>query len=118
MSENDIENETQSAMDQMLDAIQQQNLSQSRAHFDMLMQDKIGDALDAEKVNIASQFYGGQQPEEDDLVQHFLDAELDTEEDYDETSAEDDDDIEQDVESAFEESDLEQELETYDDVEV
>jgi len=111
MSENDIENETQSAMDQMLDAIQQQNLSQSRAHFDMLMQDKISDALEAEKVNVAASIYSQPQEDEDDLDLD-VDAELDDE--YEEES----DDIEQDVESAFEESDLEQELADIDEVEV
>jgi len=106
------ENETQSVMDQMLDAIHQQNLSQSRAHFDMLMQDKIGDALEAEKVNVASAIYSQPQDDLDDEL------DLDVSAEYDDEYEEESDDIEQDVESAFEESDLEQELEDFDDVEV
>ena len=102
------DNET-SVMDQMLDAIHQQNLSQSRAHFDVLMQDKISDALEAEKVNVASAIYS--QPQDDDLDD---DLDLDVSAEYDDES----EDIEQDVEDAFEESDLEQELEDFDDVEV
>lgn len=93
MSSNDIENETQSHMDAMLQAIQYKNLSQSRAHFDNLMQDKISDALEAEKVNIASQVYNAQEEDEE------------FESDYDDSEH----DVESELEDAFDESEYEEE---------
>jgi hypothetical protein len=93
----------QSTMDAMLQAIQYKNLAQSRAHFDNLMQDKISDALEAEKINIASQIYNPQaeveEPEED-FENETMEA--DAESDWD--------DVEAEVEAAFEEGD-EEELE-------
>ena len=96
MSENDIENETQSHMDAMLQAIQYKNLSQSRHHFDNLMQDKISDALEAEKVNIASQVYNAQPEEEESEYEENSDTESEV-------------DIESELEDAFDESESEEE---------
>ena len=103
MSNNDIENETQSNMDDMLQAIQYKNLSQSRHHFDNLMQDKISDALEAEKVNIASHIYNPQLDAEGDV-----EAELDV--DYDEyvDDGEEDTDVESELEDTFDESEYEE----------
>ena len=105
MSENsEIENETQSHMDDMLQAIQYKNLAQSRHHFDALMADKVSDALENEKVNIASQVYNNPEVEEE-------------ESDFDDTvaaaekEAEEWDDIEAELMSSFEESDEEEEVE-------
>ena len=96
MSSNDIEYETQSNMDAMLQAIQQKNLSQSRHHFDNLMQDKISDALEAEKVNIASQVYNAQAEDESEF-----------EAEYDDYDTESDTDVESELEDAFEEDEVE-----------
>jgi hypothetical protein len=93
MSSNDIENETQSHMDAMLQAIQYKNLSQSRAHFDNLMQDKISDALEAEKVNIASQVYNAQPEEDEEFESDHDDSEYD---------------VESELEDAFDESEYEE----------
>ena len=100
MSSNDIEYETQSSMDAMLQAIQQKNLSQSRHHFDNLMQDKISDALEAEKVNIASQVYNAQAEDESEFEAEYDD--YDTQED-DESEL----DVESELEDAFEEDEVE-----------
>lgn len=86
-------------MDDMLDAIRDKNLSQARAHFDDLMSAKVGDALESEKVAIASQFYGGPVEAEDDFeVEAEADygADLDAEEHYDT-------DVESEVEDIFDE---------------
>lgn len=96
MSSNDIEYETQSNMDAMLQAIQQKNLSQSRHHFDNLMQDKISDALEAEKINIASQVYNAQAEDESEF-----------EAEYDDYDTESDTDVESELEDAFEEDEVE-----------
>ena len=113
MSEEEFETQDhQSAMDDMLDAIYQQNLTQSRTFFDQLMNDKISDALENEKVSIASQIYNTQPEEEED---YGLDVDEDEWNEY-EASAEDESEWdesewdESEVEDAFEEGDLEQEL--------
>ena len=104
MSENsEIENETQSHMDDMLQAIQYKNLAQSRHHFDALMADKVSDALENEKVNIASQIYSPQvEDEEPEFDAAIAAAEQD---------AEEWDGIEAELMSSFEESDEEEEVE-------
>ena len=103
MSENsEIENETQSHMDDMLQAIQYKNLAQSRHHFDALMADKVSDALENEKVSIASQIYSPQDQEEEEFDAAVAAAEQD---------AEEWDDIEAELMSSFEESDEEAEVE-------
>ena len=86
--------EQQSSMDAFLDAVQQQNLAQSRAHFDNLMGNKISDALEAEKVAVASAVYGAQ--EEEELEQELDALEADAEE------FENDIEYEEDIEQALE----------------
>ena len=44
-------------VDDVLAAIQQQNIGRARAMFDDVMQQKVTSALDAEKVKIASQVF-------------------------------------------------------------
>lgn len=48
----------------MLDAIHSQNLVTAKANFDAVIQGKIDNALEAEKVNMANQVYNGVEPEE------------------------------------------------------
>ena len=110
--ESEIETQTGNAMDAMLDAVYQKNLALARGHFDTLMNDKISDALENEKIAISRSIYN-QEPEYDENdVPLEVDDELDQEEwDEYEASAEDESEWdESDVEDAFEESDLEQEL--------
>jgi hypothetical protein len=81
------EEEQRSSMDSFLDAVQRQNLAQSRAHFDNLMANKIGDALESEKVAVASAVYGSQEEEELEQELDSLEAEVEEMEgevDYDE----------------------------------
>ena len=110
--ESEIETQTSNAMDAMLDAVYQKNLALARGHFDTLMNDKISDALENEKIAISRSIYN-QEPEYDENdIPLDVDDELDQEEwDEYEASAEDDSEWdESDVENAFDESDLEQEL--------
>lgn len=97
-------------IDTMLDTIYQKNLSQARHHFDALMADKIGDALENEKIGIAAQYYNPQVEGEYDETE----VPQDEEESYDETEygeyeadAEetegDWDNLEQEVSNEFEE---------------
>jgi hypothetical protein len=111
--ESEIETQTNNAMDAMLDAVYQKNLALARGHFDTLMNDKISDALENEKISISRSIYN-QEPEydEEEIPLETDDVEVDEEEwDEHEASAEDESEWdESDVEDAFDESDLEQEL--------
>ena len=58
MSEDNIPETGPVSVDDVLAAIQQQNVGRARAHFNDLMSNKVTDALNAEKVKIASHVYG------------------------------------------------------------
>ena len=105
------ENETPT-IDTMLDAIYQKNLSQARHHFDTMMADKIGDALENEKISIASQYYNPQEAEydESEVPQDEEESIDETEYDEYEASAEESEgseeewgDLEREVSNEFEE---------------
>jgi len=108
--------EEQNPMDAMLDAVYQKNLALARGHFDTLMNDKISDALENEKIAISRSIYNQEPEYDEDEIPLEADAELNDEvdeEEWDEyeASAEDESEWdESDVENAFDESDLEQEL--------
>jgi len=93
------EEEQRSTMDSFLDAVHQQNLAQSRSHFDNLMANKINDALEAEKVAVATAIYGSEEEEE---LEQELDA-LEAEAEEFEDDLEYDEDIEQALENEDEE---------------
>jgi len=93
------EEEQRSTMDSFLDAVSQQNLAQSRSHFDNLMANKINDALEAEKVAVATAIYGSEEEEE---LEQELDA-LEAEAEEFEDDLEYDEDIEQALENEDEE---------------
>ena len=98
-------------IDTMLDAIYQKNLSQARHHFDTMMADKIGDALENEKISIASQYYKPEVEYDESEVPQDEDESIDeTEYDEYEASAEESEeseddwgDLEQQVSKEFEE---------------
>ena len=48
-----------SDVETMLDAIHQKNLSQAKGHFENLINDKVNDSLEAEKIRIANVTYNG-----------------------------------------------------------
>lgn len=58
MSEDNVPETGPVSVDDVLAAIQQQNVGRARAHFNDLMSNKVTDALNAEKVKIASHVYG------------------------------------------------------------
>lgn len=58
MSEDNVPETGPISVDDVLAAIQQQNVGRARAHFNDLMSNKVTDALNAEKVKIASHVYG------------------------------------------------------------
>ena len=48
-----------SDVETMLDSIRQKNLSQAKGHFENLINDKVFDSLEAEKIRIANIVYNG-----------------------------------------------------------
>ena len=95
--------EEDNPMDAMLGAIYQKNLATARNHFDTLMADKIGDALENEKIAISQNIYNTPPEQDDTELEYGAD-------DY-EASAEDESEWDESaVENAFDENDLEQEL--------
>ena len=64
----------------MLDAIHNQNLVTARANFDAVIQQKIDTALEAEKVSIANAVYNGLEAEESDEEEVEVEASAEAEE--------------------------------------
>lgn len=83
----DVE-EQESTMDAFLDAVHQQNLVQSRAHFDNLMGQKIGAQLDAEKISVASSIYGLKDDDIEELEAEAGEVEQAASDEYDELGSE------------------------------
>ena len=62
----DQEQDYGSDVETMLDAIRQKNLSQAKGHFENLINDKVFDSLEAEKIRIANIAYNGADEESPD----------------------------------------------------
>lgn len=75
------------SVDDVLQAIQQKNIGQARAHFNDVMTHKIGDALEAEKVRLAASIYS---PEAEEEPEEPIEAEV---EDEVELSLEDEEEV-------------------------
>jgi hypothetical protein len=104
------------SVDDVLQAIQQKNLAQAKAHFTDIMGVKINDALENEKVRMANQVYNPhaeeeveEEPEEDfeDETEEVESELADVEETEKEVEEETDSELE--VEAAFEEEWVEEE---------
>ena len=83
------------SVDDVLQAIQQKNIGRAKAAFTDVMSQKVNDALENEKVKVASQIFNNA-PEEEEEVE-TPDAELEDEEV----------DVESEVESLFDEEETE-----------
>jgi hypothetical protein len=92
-----------SEVETMLDAIRQKNLSQAKGHFENLINDKVFDSLEAEKIRIANIAYNGADEESPD---GYDDAEEDLipEEEEEDISSEDSEweDITAEIEDSLE----------------
>lgn len=67
-----------------IDDIMSKNYSAAQTAFGDMIGQRMTDALDAEKVNLAQQVYNGAEPDEEQL-----ELDLDDDEDYDDAGAED-----------------------------
>ena len=90
-----------SDVETMLDAIRQKNLSQAKGHFENLINDKVFDSLEAEKIRIANIAYNGADEESPD---GYDDAEEDVIPEEEDISSEDSEweDITAEIEDSLE----------------
>lgn len=68
--EQPIENEEVAEVnpiEELIDAIAQQNFNQAKSHFEDVLGDKMNDALDAEKLSVAQSIYNDAEESEEDF---------------------------------------------------
>jgi len=95
-------------VDDVLQAIQQKNIGQAKAHFQDVMGQKVNDALEAEKVAVAGQIFN---PQDDTNEPAPTAAELMTDEEETEETQEEELSLEDEVQAAFEEEEVEEDAE-------
>jgi hypothetical protein len=101
MSEDNVPETGPISVDDVLAAIQQQNVGRARAMFDDVMQQKVTDRLDAEKVKIADTLFNNSvETPEPGIVD--MDAIAAAGEEQDEFVPEDEEDLESEISNAFE----------------
>ena len=95
VAETDVEVTNQGTIGDFVDAIAQQNFNRAKDHFDSIVGDKMNDAIEAERINVADDIFNDA-PEEQ-LELDFDDEEVDSEFDNaDETDVEATTDLEED----------------------
>lgn len=72
-----------SDIDELIDALQQTNFNQAKNHFDNLMLDRVNNAIEAEKIAVASHIFNDDEdiPDEDLEEIEELEDEGESEED-------------------------------------
>lgn len=85
-----------SDVETMLDAIRQKNLSQAKGHFENLINDKVNDSLEAEKIRIANVTYNGAD-ENEEVPEAEVEVEVEEDEsgEWEDITAEIEDSLEQ-----------------------
>ena len=100
--EQPIENEEVAEVnpiEELIDAIAQQNFNQAKSHFEDVLGDKMNDALEAEKLSVAQSIYNdAEESEEEDF--DLEDVEDDDLDDADEGEEEDEEEVEDEEESS------------------
>jgi len=91
------------SIEDLIDDITRQNFAKAEPHFHTILQSKVDDALEAEKVKVAGQIFNG---EEEEQLELDLDDEDENEEEVEETE-EDEEEVE--VEESDEEEEAEEE---------
>ena len=109
MSEAEVPEAGPVSVDDVLQAIQQKNLARAKAHFNDLMGYKVNDALENEKVRMASQVYNAAPEEEEVEEPEEVETDVEDTEKEVELSLEDEEvDLDAEVEAAFEEETAEE----------
>ena len=86
------------SIEDLIDDITRQNFAKAEPHFHTILQSKVNDALEAEKVKVAGHIFNG---EEEEQLELDLDNEDESEEEVEET--EEDEEEESDEEEEVEE---------------
>lgn len=81
--ESNMDNEE---INDLIDAIQNQNFNSAKDTFDSLLSDKLTDALDAEKIVVADTIFNGAEDEELELDLDPEEEETEYESDFEEDS--------------------------------
>jgi len=91
------------SIEDLIDDITRQNFAKAEPHFHTILQSKVDDALEAEKIKVAGQIFNGEEEEQ-------LELDLDDEDEVEELVT-DEADAEVDEDEVEEESDEEEEVE-------
>jgi len=83
-------------IEELIDAIAQQNFNRAKDHFEDVLGDKMNDALEAEKLSVAQSVYNdGEESEEEDFdLDDVEDDDLDDADEGEEEEVEEDDEEE------------------------
>ena len=68
-------------LNDLIDAIQQQEFNAARGHMDSILNDKLSVALDQEKIAVADTIFNGATEDDDEDLDFSDDEDLDPEED-------------------------------------
>ena len=79
------------SIEDLIDDITRQNFAKAEPHFHTILQSKVNDALEAEKVKVAGHIFNGE--EEEEQLELDLDDEDENEEEVEETE-EDEEEVE------------------------
>ena len=88
------------SIEDLIDDITNQNFAKAEPHFHTILQSKVNDALEAEKVKVAGHIFNGEEEEQ---------LELDLEDEDEEEVDVDEADADEEVESEEEEEEVEEE---------
>lgn len=75
-------------VEELIDAIQQQNFKVAKDHFDSILGDKLNDALEQEKISVADSIFN---KEGEDEEEYEFDLEVDESEESEEYEPEEED---------------------------
>lgn len=116
MSETETEIETveTNAVEELINQITAGELNKAEGSFKSIIDDKMADALEAQRIAVAGQIFNGdEEVSDEDIVDEYIEDEEDgtTEETEDETlelGGEDTDEVDTDLEASAEEEDYEE----------
>lgn len=80
-------------IEELIDAIAQQNFNQAKSHFEDVLGDKMNDALEAEKLSVAQSVYNDAEESEEDFdLEDVEDDDLDDADEGEEEEVEEEED--------------------------
>lgn len=75
VAETEVEVTNQGTIEDFVDAVAQQNFNRAKDHFDSIVGDKMNDAIEAERINVADSIFNDA-PEEEQLELDLDDEEV------------------------------------------